>query len=74
MNNPFTVKGIIVDSTTPIDYHYGLDISDKLTSMLSEELAKSIDAQFLQTIINQGRPMTRGEKIKSILDKIKSSE
>lgn len=73
MNKPYKVKGIEVDSQNTVS-HYGLDIEDKLSKMLSEELAKSIDAQILQTIINQGRPTMRQDKIKSILKKIKSSE
>lgn len=73
MNKPYYVKGIPIDSEQTIQ-HYGYDIEDKLSQMLSEELAKSIDAQILQTIINQGRPISRADKIKSIIDKIKSSE
>lgn len=42
--------------------------------MLSEELTKSIDARILQTIMNQGKSIIRQDKIKSILEKIKSSE
>lgn len=67
------LKGIPVDGQHSIQ-HYGYDIEDKLSHMLSEELAKSIDAQILQKIINLGRPMSRADKIKSIIDKIKSSE
>lgn len=75
MSKPFSVKGIEVKSEYySSGHHYGLDIENELSQMLSEELAKSIDTQILQTIINQGRPMMREEKIKSILEKIKSSE
>lgn len=74
MSNPICVKGIRVETTTSPDYHYGLDVESKLSQILSEEFAKSIDAQILQTIINQGRPMMRSDKIKSILNRIKSSE
>ena len=70
MNKPYKVKGREVDSQNTVS-PYGLDIEDKLSKMLSEELAKSIDAQILQTIINQGRPMMRKDKIKSILKKIR---
>ena len=73
MNKPYYVKGIPVDGQHSVQ-HYGYDLEDKLSQMLSEELAKSIDAQILQTIINQGRPISRADKIKSIIDKIKSSE
>jgi hypothetical protein len=75
MNNPLWVKGIKVESEHySTGHHYGLDVEDELSKMLSEELAKSIDAQILRTIINQGRPIIRQDKIKSILEKIKSSE
>lgn len=75
MNNPLWVKGIKVESEHySTGHHYGLDVEDKISQMLSEELAKSIDAQILQTIMNQGKPVMRADKIKSILEKIKSSE
>ena len=75
MSKPFSVKGIEVESEHySTGHHYGLDIEDKLSQMLSEEFAKSIDAQILQTIMNQGKPVMRADKIKSILEKIKSSE
>ena len=75
MNNPLWIKGIKVESEHySTGHHYGLDVEDKISQMLSEELAKSIDAQILQTIINQGRPMMRGDKIKSILEKINNIE
>ena len=75
MSKPFSVKGIEVKSEYySTGHHYGLDIENELTKVLSEELAKSIDAQILQTIMNQGKPMMRADKIKSILEKIKSSE
>ena len=73
MNKPYYVKGIPVDGQHSVQ-HCGYDLEDKLSQMLSEELAKSIDAQILQTIINQGRPTMRSDKIRSILNKIKSSE
>lgn len=60
MNNPLWIKG--VDSTTPIDCHYGLDITEKLTSILNDELSKAI------------LPITRTDKIYYILEKIKASE
>jgi hypothetical protein len=75
MSKPFSVKRITVKSEHySIGHHYGLDVEDELSKMLSEELAKSIDAQIMQTIMNQGRPMMRQDKIKSILEKIKSFE
>lgn len=69
MNKPYYVKGIPVDGQHSVQ-HYGYDVEDKLAQMLSEELSKSIDDQILQTI----RPIMRSDKIRSILNKIKSSE
>jgi hypothetical protein len=75
MSKPFSVKGIKVESEHySTGHHYGLDIENKLSQMLTDELTKSIDAQILQTIMNQGKPVMRADKIKSILEKIKSSE
>jgi hypothetical protein len=50
---------------------YGIDVEDKLSKLLSEELAKSIDSHILQSLMNIKR---RSDKIKSILEKIKSFE
>ena len=75
MNNPLWVKGIEVESEHySTGHHYGLDIENKLSQMLTDELTKSIDAQILQTIMSQGKPVMRSSKIKSILERIKSSE
>jgi hypothetical protein len=75
MSKSFSVKGIKVESEHySTGHHYGLDVEDELSKMLSEELAKSIDAQILQTIMNQGKSIIRQDKIKSILEKIKSFE
>lgn len=47
---------------------YGIDIEDKLTSMLSEELAKSIDKEILKTILGDDyyRNKRRSKSIKKI--------
>ena len=75
MNNPLWVKGIKVESEHySTGHHYGLDVEDELSKVLTDELTKSIDAQIMQTIMNQGKPITRQDKIKSILEKIKSFE
>lgn len=60
MNNSLCIKGIGVDTKTPIDCHYGLDITEELTSILNDELSK--------TILN----IRRTDKIYSILEKIKN--
>jgi len=73
MSKPFSVKGIEIKSEHySTGHHYGLDVESEISKMLVDELTKSIDAQILQTIMNQGRPVMRSDKIKSILEKIKS--
>jgi len=75
MSKPFSVKGIKVESEHySTGHHYGLDVESEISKVLTDELTKSIDAQILQTIMNQGKLITRQDKIKSILEKIKSSE
>ena len=75
MSKPFSVKRITVKSEHySTGHHYGLDVESEITKVLTDELTKSIDAQILQTIMNQGKLITRQDKIKSILEKIKSSE
>ncbi len=73
MNKSYKVKGIEVVSQKTAT-HYGIDFGNELSKLLREELEKSIDAQFLQTLSTLGKPMKRSEKIKSVLNKIKSSE
>ena len=73
MNKSYKVKGVEVDSQKT-STHYGIDAENELSKLLSEELAKSIDAPILQTLSTLGKPMKRSEKIKSVLNKIKSSE
>ena len=51
-----------------IGEHYGLDIEEELTSMLSDELAKSIDAEIMKNLF--GGDKKKG-KINRILEKIK---
>lgn len=45
---------------------YEKDVVDELTSMLSEELAKSIDAEIIKELFKKEN--LRKEKIKNILD------
>jgi len=74
MSKPFSVKGIEIKSEHySTGHHYGLDVESEISKVLTDELTKSIDAQILQTIMN-GKLITRQDKIKSILEKIKSSE
>ena len=46
---------------------YGIDITEQLESILSEEIAKSIDSQIIKDLM---RGSTRIDKIKKIKDKI----
>ena len=52
--------------------HYGVDIADKLSSMLSDEIAKSIDRDILRSL---GLEPDRNKRRKNSINKIfKSSE
>jgi hypothetical protein len=46
---------------------YGIDVENELTSMLSEEISKSIDIEIMKNIF---KSPGRKEKSKKILDKI----
>jgi hypothetical protein len=47
--------------------NYGIDITDQLSAMLSEELAKQIDKEILKGISNLGKNNIRKRKIENIL-------
>jgi hypothetical protein len=49
---------------------YGLDIENELTTMLSNELAKSIDAEIMKNLFGGDK---KKNKINRILEKIKNS-
>jgi len=49
---------------------YGLDIENELTTMLSEELAKSIDVEIMKNLFGSDK---KKDKINRILEKIKNS-
>lgn len=50
-----------------VSKNYGIDITDQLSEMLSEELAKQIDKGILQSIYNLGKNNLRKIKIENIL-------
>jgi len=54
-----------------IGEHYGLDIEEELASMLSHELAKSIDAEIMKNLFGSDK---KKDKINRILEKIKKFE
>jgi hypothetical protein len=61
------VKGKITKNDVKnISGHYGMDIEDELSSMLSEELAKSIDAEIMKRLFSESKL----DKINKILEKI----
>jgi hypothetical protein len=49
-----------------ISDHYGIDIESELTSMLSDELSKSIDAEIMKNLFSDFKK----DKINKILEKI----
>jgi hypothetical protein len=52
------------------EHHYSKDILGELEKILSEELARSIDAQIMQDL----KPFIRESKIDSILDILEKYE
>ncbi len=50
-----------------ISEHYGLDVENELSSILSDELSKSIDAEIIKSLVGDYKK----NKISSILEKIK---
>ena len=50
-----------------INDHYGLDVENELSSILSDELSKSIDAEIIKRLVGDYKK----NKISSILEKIK---
>ncbi len=72
MNNKkqLVIKGKeIPDKIFPNEETYSIDVYEELTSMLSEELARNIDAEIIKNIMAMGLP-SRADKIKSILKRI----
>ena len=53
-----------------ISDHYGIDAENELSSMLSQELAKSIDAEIMKNLFSDFKK----DKINKILEKIKKFE
>jgi hypothetical protein len=49
-----------------IGEHYGMDVESELTSMLSDELAKSIDVEIMKNLFGDFKK----DKINKILEKI----
>jgi len=61
------VKGQInKNDVKNISDHYGIDAESELTSMLSDELSKSIDAEIMKNLFSDFKK----DKINKILEKI----
>ena len=52
-----------------IQESYGIDIEDQLSSMLSDEIAKSIDAEILKGLFEKAKPVKRRNSIDKIYKK-----
>lgn len=55
-------SGIIQES-------YGIDIENELSSMLSDEISKSIDAEILKGLFENAKPFKRRSSINKIYKK-----
>ena len=62
----YKVKGIVVDCDNTIS-PYGKDIESELTKILSEQLAKEIDREFLRGL---GLEPDRNKRRKNSINKI----
>jgi hypothetical protein len=56
-----------------IDSSYGIDVENELSSMLSEQIAMSIDSEIIKNIFMSHKGI-RIKKSKNILNKIKKKE
>jgi hypothetical protein len=54
-----------------ISENYGIDVEKELTSILSDELSKSIDAEIMKNLFGSDK---KKDKINRILEKIKKIE
>lgn len=65
--------GAIGEIYTPppgtIQESYGIDIENELSSILSEEIAKSIDAEILKGLFEKAKPVKRRSSIDKIYKK-----
>ncbi len=52
-----------------IQESYGIDIENELSSMLSDELSKSIDAEILKGLFEKAKPVKRRNSIDKIYQK-----
>ena len=60
---------IYTPPTVSIQESYGIDIENELSSMLSDELSKSIDAEILKGLFEKAKPVKRRNSIDKIYQK-----
>ena len=60
---------IYTPPTGNIQESYGIDIEDELSSILSDEIAKSIDAEILKGLFEKAKPVKRRSSINKIYKK-----
>jgi hypothetical protein len=63
------VGEIYTPPTVSIQESYGIDIENELSSMLSDELSKSIDAEILKGLFEKAKPVKRRNSIDKIYQK-----
>ena len=60
---------IYTPPTVSIQESYGIDIENELSSMLSDEISKSIDAEILKGLFEKAKPVKRRNSIYKIYQK-----
>ena len=60
---------IYTPPTGSIQESYGIDIENELSSMLSDEISKSIDAEILKGLFEKAKPFKRRNSIDKIYKK-----
>ena len=63
------VGEIYTPPTVSIQESYGIDIENELSSMLSDEISKSIDAEILKGLFEKAKPVKRRNSIYKIYQK-----
>ena len=66
IKNKTGAGGEIYTPPGSIQESYGIDIENELSSMLSDEIAKSIDAEILKGLFEKAKPVKRRSSIEKI--------
>lgn len=61
------VKGIEVDYSEP-DFPYGMDITDEMAKILSEEISKQIDMEIISSLGIEEKKYRRKKSIEKIFN------